>query len=147
MQLNRVGVGLIAFFGLAGLGLAVVPFAIGVPAQVALILALVGIIWFFVAAGLVLYARHQRRKAAHQDEVFRTGIRGTATVLEAGSNMTVNEMPMMNLRLELDIPGVGTRRASRREVMPVFAANRMAPGLVLPAYFNGADPGDFVLVW
>jgi hypothetical protein len=56
-------------------------------------------------------------------------------------------MPMMNLRLELDVPGVGIRRTSRREVMPVFAANRMAPGLVLPAYFNGADPGDFVLVW
>jgi hypothetical protein len=147
MQLNRVGIALIAFFGLVGLGFVVVPVLVGADGQIVAILGLLGAIWVVVAGGLVLYARHQRRKAAHQDEVFRTGIRGTATVLEAGSNMTVNEMPMMNLRLELDIPGVGTRRTSRREVMPVFAANRMAPGLVLPAYFNGADPGDFVLVW
>jgi len=53
----------------------------------------------------------------------------------------------MKLKLDLDIPGVGARQVSRREVMPVFTANRMAPGLVLPAYFNPADPGDFVLVW
>jgi hypothetical protein len=39
-------------------------------------------------------------------------------------------MPLMKLALELDI-----------------AADRVAPGLVLPAYFNPEDPGDFVLVW
>ena len=147
MQLNRVGIGLIAFFGLAGLAFAIVPFAIGVPGQVAAIFALVGVIWVVVAGGLVLYARHARRKAAHQDWVFANGIRGTATVLDAGSNATVNEMPLMKLRLDLDIPGVGARQVGRREVMPVFAANRMAPGLVLPAYFNPEDPNDFVLVW
>ncbi len=35
----------------------------------------------------------------------------------------------------------------RREVMPVFTANRMQPGLVLPAYANPEDPDDFILVW
>jgi hypothetical protein len=54
----------------------------------------------------------------------------------------VNEMPLMKLKLELDLPGVG-----RREVMPVFTANRMQPGLVLPAYANPEDPDDFILVW
>jgi hypothetical protein len=147
VQINRVGIWLIAFFGLVGLGFVVAPILVGADAQIVAILGLLGVIWVIVAGGLVLYARHQRRKAAHQDEVFRAGIRGTATVLEAGSNATVNEMPLMKMRLELDIPGVGTRHTSRREVMPVFAANRMAPGLVLPAYFNPADPGDFVLVW
>jgi hypothetical protein len=147
VQLNRVGIGLIAFFGLAGLGFVVVPIVLGADGQIVAILGLLGAIWVLVAGGLVLYARRQRAKAAHQDEVFRTGIRGTATVLDAGSNMTVNEMPLMKLRLELDAPGLGTRQVSHREVMPVFAANRMAPGLVLPAYFNPADPGDFVLVW
>jgi hypothetical protein len=147
VQLNRVGIWLIAFFGLAGLGFVVVPIVIGAPAQIVAILGLLGVIWVIVAGGLVLYARGQRRKAAHQDEVFRNGIRGTATVLSAGSNMTVNEMPMMKLRLELDVPGAGTRQVSHREVMPVFAANRMVPGLVLPAYVNPTNPGDFVLVW
>jgi hypothetical protein len=52
----------------------------------------------------------------------------------------------MKLRLAVDILGVGRRQVSRREVMPVFAANRMASELVLPAYFNPRDPNDFVLV-
>jgi len=147
VQINRVGIGLIAFFGLTGLAFVVVPILFGADAQMVAILGSLGAIWVLVAGGLVLYARRQRRRAAHQDWVFRNGIRGTATVLDAGSNVTVNEMPLMKLRLELDAPGVGASQVSHREVMPVFAANRMAPGLILPAYFNPEDPGDFVLVW
>jgi hypothetical protein len=147
VQINRVGIVLIAFFGLTGLAFVLVPVALGADAMIVAILGLLGVIWVLTAGGLVLYARRQQRKAAHQDWVFRNGIRGTATVLDAGSNMTVNEMPMMKLRLELDAPGIGARQVGHREVMPVFAADRMAPGLVLPAYFNPEDPGDFVLVW
>jgi hypothetical protein len=147
MQLNRLGIGLLLFFGGVGAAFIVVPFAVGANAQIALIFALIGVIWVLVAGGLTIYARRERDKAAHRDQVFRTGNKGTATVLDAGSHMTFNEMPAMKLRLELAIPGVGTRQVSRREVMPVFTANRMRPGLVLPAYFNPQDPGDFILVW
>jgi hypothetical protein len=147
MQLNRTGIGLIAFFLIFGAAFAVVPFLIGADGQVTAILASIGVIWVVVALGLAVYARRARDKAAHQDQVFRTGIKGTATVLDAGSHVTVNEMPLMSLKLDLDIPGVGTRQVSHREVMPVFTANRMAPGLVLPAYFNPQDPADFILVW
>ena len=147
MQLNRVGIGLIAFFGLAGAAFAIVPILAGVPGEVAAIFASVGIIWVLVAAGLLWYARRQKRKAAHQDRVFRQGLRGTATVLYAKSHAEVNEMPLMTLRLELNVPGFGTREVKRREIMPVFAASRMQPGLVLPAYVNPEDAEDFVLVW
>jgi preprotein translocase subunit SecG len=147
MQLNRTGIGLIAFFLLAGLALAVVPLVAGAGGQVAAILGSIGLIWVVVALGLAWFARRQQDKAAHRDWVFQNGIRGTATVLDAGSNTTVNEMPLMKLKLELDIPGVGRSEISRREVMPVFTANRMQPGLVLPAYANPEDPNDFVLVW
>lgn len=148
LQVNRVGVGLIAFFGLFGLALAIAPFALGVPGQVAAILAMIGVIWFLVAAGLALYARRQQAKAAHQDWVFQNGIRGTATVLEAGSHATVNEMPLMKLKLALDVPGIAAAESvSRREIMSVFAARRMEPGLQLPVYVNPSDHGDFVLVW
>ena len=148
MQINRTGIGLIAFFGLLGLAMCVVPGA----------------------------ARRRRRsvadrrldrrdlgprrrsassgtratpeaKAAHQDWIFQNGIKGRATILEVGSHATVNEMPVMKLKLDLDIPGVGRSEVSRREVMPVFTAHRMEAGLVLPAYANPQDPADFVLVW
>jgi hypothetical protein len=147
MQLNKVGISLIAFFGLAGAAFAVVPILVGAPAEVAGILASIGVIWVLVAAGLYWYARRQKQKAAHNDWVFRQGLRGTATVLSASSHAEVNEMPLMSLRLQLDVPGQGTREVKRREIMPVFAASRMEPGLVLPVYVNPEDPGDFVLVW
>lgn len=148
LQLNRVGIGLIAFFALAGLGLAIAPFAIGIPGQAAAILALIGVIWFLVAAGLALFARRQQARAAHQDWVFQNGVRGTATVLEARSNATVNEMPVMKLKLALDVPGIAAgAEVGRREIMSVFAARRIEPGLQLPVYVNPGDHGDFVLVW
>lgn len=147
MQLNRVGISLIAFFGLGGLLVAVAPLFVGMPAEAAFTLVLLGGIWALTALGLVLYARRQNRKAAHNDWIFRQGLRGTATVLRASSGVTVNEMPLMSLRLELELPGHGTREVKRREIMPVFAATRMEPGLVLPVYANPRDPSEFVLVW
>jgi hypothetical protein len=147
MQLNKTGIGLIAFFGLAGAAFAVVPFLIGIPGEVAGILASVGAIWVLVALGLLWYARRQQHKAAHDDWIFQQGLRGTATVLYAGSHATVNEMPLMSLRLDLEVPGHETREVKRREIMPVFAAKRMEPGLILPVYVNPQDPGEFVLVW
>lgn len=147
MQLNRTGIGLIAFFGLGGLAVAIAPLFLGMPAEAAFTLVLLGGIWALVAFGLVLYARRQNRKAARNDWIFRQGLRGTATVLDAGSSATVNEMPLMSLRLSVDVPGHGTQEVKRREIMPVFAARRMEPGLVLPVFANPQDPGEFVLVW
>lgn len=117
------------------------------PAEAVLTFVLLGGIWALVALGLVLYALQQRRKAAHNDWIFQQGLRGTATVLSAGSNATVNEMPLMSLRLGLEVPGFAAREVKRREIMPVFAARRMQPGLTLPVYVNPKDESDFILVW
>jgi len=143
MQLNRTGIGLIAFFGLIGLAMVAAP----LPGEAGWILKSIGVIWFLVAGGLYLYARRQKSKAAHQDWVFQNGIRGRATVLSAGSNATVNEMPLMKLKLDLDVPGQNRRQVSKREIMPVFAAMRMGEGVVLPVYVNPQDESDFILVW
>jgi hypothetical protein len=148
MQINRTGYFLIALFGLLGLAMCIGPPLFGADLETSLILASTGAIFVLVAAGLGLYARHAKGKAAHQDWIFQNGIKGSATILAVGnSHTTVNEMPLMKLKLELDIPGVGRSEVSRRELMPVFTANRMDAGLVLPAYANPKDPSEFVLVW
>lgn len=147
MQLNKVGISLIAFFGVGGLAAAVSPLFISMPAEAVLTLVLLGGIWALVALGLVLYALQQQRKAAHNDWIFQQGLRGTATVLAAGSHATVNEMPLMSLRLGLEVPGFAPREVKRREIMPVFAARRMQPGLTLPVYVNPEDESDLILVW
>ncbi len=147
MQINRLGVGLIAFFLAAGLALVAIPVAAGAPGQLSAILALIGAIWMIVALGLGLLARHQRRKAAHQDWVFANGVKGTATVVKASSHAEVNGMPLISMTLDLNLPGMAERRVKRRLVMSVFAANRVEPGLVLPVHVNPEDPDDLVLVW
>ena len=148
MQINRTGYFLIALFGVLGLAMCIGPPLFGANLETSLIVASTGAIFVLVAVGLGLYARHAKRKAAHQDWIFRNGIKGSATIVEVGnSHTTVNEMPLMKLKLALDIPGVGRSEVSRREVMPVFTANRMEEGLVLPAYANPEDPSEFILVW
>ena len=49
-----------------------------------------------VAVGLLLFARQQKRKAAHQDWVFANGLKGAATVVKASSHAEVNGMPLMS---------------------------------------------------
>jgi hypothetical protein len=147
MQINRVGIGLIGFFVAAGVALVAIPLALGVPAQVTAILGLIGVIWVIVALGLWLFARSQKRKAAHQDWVFANGLKGAATVVKASSHAKVNELPLMSLTLDLQVPGMADRQVKRRVLMSVFAANRVQPGLVLPVHVNPEDPDDLVLVW
>ena len=148
MQINRVGYFLIALFGGLGLAMCIGPALFGANLETSLIVASTGGIFVLVAVGLGLYARHSQRKAAHNDWIFRNGIKGTATVVEVGnSHTTVNEMPLMKLTLHLDIPGADRTEVSRREVMPVFTANQMQEGLVLPAYANPENPREFILVW
>lgn len=84
------------------------------------------------------------RISYHRNKTFTFN---AATIISASSGATVNEMPVMKLALELDFPGQGRRQATKREIMPVFAAQRMRPGLTLAAYSNPADPQEFILVW
>ena len=78
MQMNRTGVFLLAFFGLFGLAMIVAP----IPGEAGWILKSIGVIWLLVTLGLLVFARRQKRKAAHQDWVFQNGLKGSATVLD-----------------------------------------------------------------
>jgi hypothetical protein len=143
MQVNKVGIFLIALFGLLGIAFLVVPIS-GVAGGT---FKLIGAIWLGVAALLVVYLRREKKKAEHNDWIFQQGLRGRATVVEASSNGTLNEMPIMKLVLDLEIPGHEARRANRTETMPVFTATRMQPGLVLGVFVSPSDPSDYILVW
>ena len=143
MQVNKVGIFLMALFGLLGLAFLLVP----VGGQAGGILKLMGVIWLGTAGFLVFFMRRQKQKAEHSDWIFNQGLRGLATVVEASSSGTLNEMPIMNLVLDLEVPGQEPRRANRRETMPVFTATRMQPGRVLGVYVSPSDPADYILVW
>ncbi|HEX2708411.1 MAG TPA: hypothetical protein VHM66_10440 [Solirubrobacterales bacterium] len=142
MQINRIGIGLVVSFGVAGLALIVAL----ISGEAGWILKPDGAIWLVVALGMTYFTRRQQDKAAHRDWVFQNGLKGAATVVKASSHATVNGLPLISLVLDLKMPGLEDRRVKRRLVMSVFAANRLEPGLVLPVDVNPEDPDDLVLL-
>jgi len=144
MKFNRTGYWLLALFGVGG----AVLFAIGLLAPGAsFVLVPLGGSWVLATLGLVVYARRQSRKAEHELWLFQNGLRGTATLVEASSNMEVNGEPAMKLVLDLEVPGSGARRVEHKLLMSKFAAYRMRPGVVLPVHQNPRDPGDLLVRW
>ena len=141
MQINRTGYFLIAFFFLGGLAFTVADFVLlgG--------MIWIGPIWMVVAAGLGIYAIRQSGQARHDQLLFKTGLRGKATLVSARSGAMINEQPLMTLELDVDVPGQAPRRMKRRLIISDFAAHLMKPGLVLPVYVNPSDPEDVLVVW
>jgi hypothetical protein len=110
---------------------------------------MIGGIWFLVALGLVLYNRQQGSKAEHERWLYQNGLAGMGTIVEAGSNSSVNDQPILKLVLDLEIPGQPPRRIEKKLLMSRFAAFRMQPGVVLPVHAN-PDPGkagDVLVRW
>jgi hypothetical protein len=144
---NRTGYFLLAFFGGFGLIGAIVGLIVGGTGGG--IVAMIGLIWFLVALGLVFYNRQQGRKAEHERWLFDHGIAGTGTVVGWDSNTTINDEPVVKLVLDLSIPGQQPRRIQHSLLMSRFAAYRMQPGVVLPVHVNPdpRKPGDLLVRW
>jgi hypothetical protein len=97
-----------------------------------------------VAIGVAVRARFAAR---HRRWLAANGLRGRATIVSAATGMSVNEQPLFELVVDLDVPGQSPRRIERRLIVGSFAARRMRPGLTLPAYVHPRDPEDVLLVW
>ena len=78
---------------------------------------------------------------------FRTGLRGTATIVSGHSGAEINSQPLVTLAVDLDFPGRPRRRYSKRMVISDFAVHHMHPGMVLPAYVDPAEPDEVLIVW
>jgi hypothetical protein len=144
MRLNRLGVKLIAVF--AAVGLAFVGLAIaGAPG--AIVFWVLGIAYLLGVAISIFVAIRSRLRARHRRWLAANGLRGHVTVVEAASEMSINEQPVFELVADLSVPGLEPRRVRRTLIVGSFAARRMRPGTVLPAYVNPRDPDDLLIVW
>lgn len=141
MQINRTGYFLLGFFFIGGVIFTVLEFTV-FPFPIFL-----GPIWIVVSTGLGIYAIREARKGRHQQWLWKTGLRGTGTLVSARSGALVNEQPVMSLELVVDVPGRPPRRVSRRLIVSAFAAPLLQPGVVLPVYVNPGDPEDILIVW
>ena len=145
MQVNRTGYLLFALFGGGGFLFVLAGILIG--GAVAPTFILLGSIWMAVTLGLIVYAFRQRAKGRHEQWLWKTGLKGKATLVSARSGALINEQPLMTLELDLDVPGQPPRRVKRKLIISDFAAPLMRPGLVLPVYINPQNPEDILVVW
>jgi hypothetical protein len=151
MRLNRLGAKIIAVF--LGVGLLLVGLGIWilssdhVDAFGAVFFLFMGGAYALAALIAIGVAVRARFAARHRRWLAANGLRGKATIVSAATQMSVNEQPLFELVVDLDVPGQEPRRIERKLLVGSFAARRMRPGLSMPAYVHPRDPDDVLLVW
>lgn len=151
MRLNRLGAKLIAVFLLVGLALLAGAILIARDSLLGitgpLILGLMGLAYVVASLIAIAIAIRARGKIRRNRRLAKHGLRGRATVVEASSEMSVNEQPLFRLVFDLDFPGREPRRVTRSIIVGNFAARRMKPGLVMPVYVDPLEPDELLIVW
>jgi hypothetical protein len=102
----------------------------------------------FGLTGGVLLAIDQWLAARRRRAIrLRTaGMRGTATILAiSDSNVTINQNPMVNLRLRVNIANHPPYEVTKRHVASRIAVGRFVPGATLPVLVDPADPTDVMI--
>ena len=143
MQINRTGYFLLALFGLGGIGFCIAAAMTGLYFE----LGLIGVIWVIGTAIAIWIAIRQRAKLQSDVRLWKSGLRGRATIVEGRSGAMINNEPLVALTVDLDFPGQEPRRYTKKMVINKFAVNHMRPGMVLPAYVAPAKPDDVLIVW
>jgi hypothetical protein len=147
VRLNRLGSKLIALFLVVGLAMIAVAVLVAEDAFLGIFFGLMGLAYVVASLIAIGIAIRARAKIRRNRWLADHGLRGRATVVEATSEISVNEQPLFRLVLDLDFPGQEPRRVTRSIIVGSFAARRMKPGLVMPAYVDPRKPDDLLIVW
>lgn len=125
-----------AFFVVTGTTSSIVG---GVFVLTAVIFGLTGLALMGVDQWLASRRRRARRLRA-------AGKRGSATILSVSdSNVTINNDPMVNLRLQVHIPNHPPYEVTKRQVISRIAVGQFVPGAVLPVLVDPEDPDDVMI--
>ncbi len=110
-------------------------------------LTMVIIIASFIFAGLIAFfvirwARKYSGKDAASQELLRTGIPAQARIVQVTeTNMYINEMPVLNLLLEVyPQNGQPPFQAWVQRRIPMYQMMQFQLGATVPVRFNPADP-------
>jgi hypothetical protein len=83
-----------------------------------------------------------------KDRLRASGLKGTARVVGvSNTNVTINNSPMVNLDLEVTIPGQSPFRTRKRTVISPQSVGALMPGATLSVLADPARPTDIVLDW
>lgn len=88
------------------------------------------------------------RGELRKDRLRVSGLKGTARVVGVrDTNVTVNNSPMVNLDLEVTLPGQPSFRTSKRTVISRLSIGALTPGATIAVLADPAKPKDIVLDW
>jgi hypothetical protein len=97
----------------------------------------------FIAIDLMRF-----RSELKTDRLRISGLKGTARVLGVrDSNITINNSPMVNLDLGVNIPGQPPFHTRKRTVISRLSVGALMPGAVLPVLADPSKPTDVVIDW
>ncbi len=109
---------------------------------------LVGVVWSAVALLTWGYGIAQRRRARREDELYRSGVRGRARIVEhrRAGFVSVGQ-PRMRLTMEVELPGMPERRITKTMPVPEHAIARLDSELVLPVVADRERPSELFVQW
>jgi hypothetical protein len=88
------------------------------------------------------------RRELKKDRLRVSGLKGTARVVRVSdSNITVNNNPLVNLDLDVTVPGQQPFRTRKRTVISRLSVGALVPGGTIPVLADPANPRDIVLDW
>lgn len=105
------------------------------------------LLWFGIACVAITRWRRGNIEAGRKGRIAETGARGVATVVSASGGEADRGFPTLSLCLELEVPGIESRRVSHEEEVAIYAAHGIKPGLRLPVVVDPLNPENIVLVW
>jgi hypothetical protein len=101
-----------------------------------------GILWIFlqllIMGAIFFFMNRQKRRAAYFRE---NGIPGTATILSADTTgTTINDMPQIELQLEIEVPGRNRYTISDRRCWNPLSLAMLQKGAKLPVLVDPLRP-------
>jgi hypothetical protein len=136
-RVNPVGWFIVAFFLIGGIAFTVAMPSIGI-----------GQIWIGVAVLVGLIYLAIGRRASRMEGLRRTGLPGTAQVLEMSqTGVYINENPQVKMKLQVQAQGLAPYEVEKKATVPLIAIGMLGSGRPLTVYVNPNDHEDIFIDW
>jgi hypothetical protein len=119
------------------------PFDFGKAAAPTVAITFLIIGFTFTIVGSLILRMGRARK-----ELLTTGLVGRAEVVSASqTSMYVNEQPVVQLQLNVMLPGRPVYQVSHKEVIPLLAIASIQPGHTVPVAVDPTNPNKLAIDW
>jgi hypothetical protein len=109
---------------------------------------LTGVILGVVGFGLLAWGAKMGAGIKEAQRLRAVGLKGQGRVVNAATTgTTLNDNPLMNLELEITLPGKSPYRVHHKTWVPLVMMGTLAMGVTLPVIVDPADPSKILVEW